>query len=239
MSRITVVTIYCLVKKRLLVYCVTFFVLWPLMSLMASAISADKVKWIVVPIGVAFLAASGGTIIIMPDFIVVIIGIIIVVFSVAYATSGSRLKVSLSIFMAGILLVSFSEGCRSYHGMKKPLDQSGVIILLGIDSVSYSDDLSIILNWAKSNSGTPYELAVTPGLLTNSVWTSLITMKPVSEHGVFHAFQSGYPKDGDTILDRARSLGYRTVLVEFTISKPNEWQKLIKSVKLNWDGGGT
>ena len=55
------------------------------------------------------------------------------------------------------------------------------IILLGIDSVSQADDLSPIREWTNRGGGTWYERAVAPGLLTNAVWTSILTTKPVSE----------------------------------------------------------
>jgi hypothetical protein len=268
--------------KRLLVYCFTFFLLWPVISLFSTAIDPNKAKAIHVPISIAFFAAAGGTLLLMPDFICVgiilmvpclvffslldssgmlqpldyplsfslepillfmscffalllyypillhypllspirplpvwlatiVIGVIVLVGSVLYASPGSRFKVSLSIGMAGLLLVSFCEFCNSYRPGNHSLNKTSAIVLLGLDSLSYSDDLSIISNWAQSNQGTVYQQAITPGLLTNSVWTSLIAMQPVDRHGVFHAFQRYYPEDGKTMVDAARKAGYLTI----------------------------
>jgi hypothetical protein len=270
------------ILKRLLVYCFTFFLFWPAISLFSAAVDQNKFKAIHVPISISFVAATGGTLVLMPDFIYVgiilmvpcliffsllsskgmlqpldhrlsfclepillfmscffalllyypillhypllspirplpvwlatiVIGVIVLACSALYASQGSRVKVSLSIVMVGLILVSFSEFCNSYRGRNYSLNKTSAIVLLGLDSLSYSDDLSIISNWAQSHQGTVYQQAITPGLLTNSVWTSLITMQPVDRHGVFHAFQSNYPENGGTLVDAARKAGYLTI----------------------------
>ena len=270
------------IKKRLFIYCFTFFLLWPAISLFSTAIDPNKAKAIHVPISIAFLAAAGGTLVLMPDFVCVgiilmvpclvffsildysgmlqpldyrlsfslepiflfmscffalllyypillhypilspirfipvwlatiVIGVIVLACPVLYASPGSRFKVSLSIGMAGLLLVSFCEFCNSYRPRNHSLNKTSAIVLLGLDSLSYSDDLSIISNWAQSKQGTVYQQAITPGLLTNSVWASLIAMQPVDRHGVFHAFQSYYPEVDKTLVDAARKAGYLTI----------------------------
>lgn len=83
-------------------------------------------------------------------------------------------------------------------------------IVLGIDSLSHGDDLGPFRVWANAAGGTWYERAVSPGLLTNAVWTSVLTMEPVRAHGVFHTFQP-FPGKGAALLDAARAQGYRTV----------------------------
>jgi hypothetical protein len=270
------------IKKRLIVYCFTFFLLWPAISLLAAGIDPKKAKAISVPISVAFLAATGGTMVLMPDFIFVgiilmipcliffsvmdarnmleplkkrfslalepilmfmscffalslyypailhypfllpiyplpvwlatiIIGVTVLVASALYAAKGKRFRVALAILVSGLLLVSFCEFYNSYTNRTRSLKKGSGIVLLGIDSVSYSDNLSIIFNWAKLHQGKIYQQAIPPGLLTTSVWTSLITMQPVVRHKIFHAFQSGYPKDGVTMVEAAREAGYRTI----------------------------
>lgn len=276
--------LYAQMRKRLLVYCLVFFVLWPITSLFFTAIDPNKAQAIHVPIGVAFIAAAGGTLVLMPDFICVGIillipcliffsildsrgmllaldhrisfaiepillfmscffalllyypillhqpllsplrtlpvwlatilgGVVVFTWSALYAAKGSRFKVSLAIVMTGFLVVSLSELGNSYRGPNHAIKKTSAIVLLGLDSLSYSDDLSILFNWAQSHQGTIYQRAITPGLLTNSVWTSLIAMQPVDRHGVFHAFQSNYPKDGKTMVDAARKAGYRTISI--------------------------
>jgi hypothetical protein len=273
-----------LIKKRIYVYCLTFFILWPLTSLITAAIDADKTRAIRVPDSVAFLAATGGTILLLPNFIIIgtilmvpclvffafldsrrllqpftyraslvlepvllffsclfdlllyypalcnypllalfrslpvwlatlSVGLVVAIFAALYATEGNRFKVALTILLTGFLLVSCCEFRSSHRGGHYALKPNRGIVLLGLDSLSHSDDLSLILNWAKSHQGTPYHYAVTPGLLTNSVWTSLMTMRPISSHGVFHAFQSINLEKEQTIVDRARSQGYRTVSI--------------------------
>jgi hypothetical protein len=272
------------IKKRLLAYSFTFFLLWPLISLISVTLDAEKAKGIAVPISIAFLAASGGTLLLLPDFMVVGavlmvlclvffycldsrrwlqpldyrgslvlepvllfgsvffalllhypallghpiltplrslpvwlatlgLGVLVTIFSALYASRGSRLKVSLTILLTGFLLVSYGEIRSSHRGGNQVVKQTNNLVLLGLDSLSYNDDLSVILNWAVAHRGTEYQLAVTPGLLTNSVWTSLIAMQPVAHHGVFHSFQSSHLQEGETLVSLAHRAGYRTISI--------------------------
>jgi hypothetical protein len=86
------------------------------------------------------------------------------------------------------------------------------LVVLGLDSLSYDDDLGALESIAERHAGTWYTHAVTPGLLTNAVWTSILLARPVREHGVFHTFQS-FPAASDTLVTRARQAGFRTVSV--------------------------
>ncbi|HEX6974364.1 MAG TPA: hypothetical protein VF147_08185 [Vicinamibacterales bacterium] len=86
------------------------------------------------------------------------------------------------------------------------------VLVLGVDSLSFEDDIGGLRNWTKAQGGTWYEHAVAPGLLTNAVWSSILTMEPVRTHGVFHAFQR-FPAGRATFLDAARAKGYRTISV--------------------------
>ena len=65
------------IKKRLMAYGFTFFLMWPLMSIIMSAIDSNKAKGITIPSGIAFLVSFGGTILLMGDFIIV--GIILII----------------------------------------------------------------------------------------------------------------------------------------------------------------
>ena len=84
------------------------------------------------------------------------------------------------------------------------------VIVLGIDSVSYEDADGLMREWVTRRGGTWYEHAITPGLLTNSVWASILTMQPVREHGVFHTFQA-LPSTPPAFVSLARANGYHTV----------------------------
>ena len=59
------------------------------------------------------------------------------------------------------------------------------IVLLGIDSLSQADDLSILHDLTTACGGAWFTRAVTPGLVTNAVWTSILQHRPVRETGVW------------------------------------------------------
>ena len=96
-------------------------------------------------------------------------------------------------------------------GFEGTLRTSPSVVVLGIDSLSYVDDLAAFRFWVEAEGGTWYERAVTPGLLTNAVWTSILTMEPVRTHGVFHTFQQFPQRGAPALLAAARARGYRTV----------------------------
>ena len=85
------------------------------------------------------------------------------------------------------------------------------LVLLGIDSLSLSDDLSHIRQWTLANGGAWYTYAVSPGLLTNAVWTSILLIKPVREHAIFHTFQSSVESSSNSLVEQAKKQGYYTV----------------------------
>jgi hypothetical protein len=84
------------------------------------------------------------------------------------------------------------------------------IVVLGLDSLSHADDLAQLRRLAALPGGSWYAHAVSPGLLTNAVWTSILRMQPVHTHGVFHTFQA-FPAAADTLVTRARDAGLRTI----------------------------
>jgi hypothetical protein len=86
------------------------------------------------------------------------------------------------------------------------------IILLGVDSLSHTDDLGPLSTWVEVEGGTWYERAVTPGLFTNAVWASILTMQPVREHGVFHTFQHLADRQPQFLV-AARAAGFRTIAI--------------------------
>jgi hypothetical protein len=94
--------------------------------------------------------------------------------------------------------------------VSNPVARPSDTVLLGIDSLSQADDLAALRTWLAASGGAWYERAVAPGLLTNAVWTSILSGRPVSEHGVFVTFQR-FPAGQARLLDAARARGYRTV----------------------------
>jgi hypothetical protein len=132
--------------------------------------------------------------------------------------------------------------------MPREISSTPQAVLLGIDSVSLSDNLSHLERWTKEKGGTWYSKAVSPGLLTNAVWSSILLMKPVREHGVFHTFQSGPDNSGSSLVTEARKQGYYTVSVfpdqltcwvgsDFTFDKnrsgPVGWRQLATNLFAN------
>jgi len=86
------------------------------------------------------------------------------------------------------------------------------LVLLGLDSIAQTDDVDALRRFVASHGGAWYERAVAPGLLTNAVWASVMTMKPVREHGVFQTFQS-FPSSGARLVENARAAGFHTISV--------------------------
>ena len=124
---------------------------------------------------------------------------------------------------------------------------SPAIVILGLDSVSMEDDVEQLRQWTLANNGAWYEKAVTPGLLTNAVWASILTEKPVSEHGVFHTNQH-LAAERATLLRRAEARGMATVSfffdqltctvgseTGFTVdrSSPMGWRQLLIPIVAN------
>jgi hypothetical protein len=123
------------------------------------------------------------------------------------ASPGHRICV-VAIILAFAVCAPLPTIYRNSVKPKIPLEPP--IVLLGIDSISTSDDLSHLKSWTQGNGGAWYTKAVSPGLLTNAVWSSILLMKPVREHGVFHTFQSSPNGSGNSLIDEAGKQGYYT-----------------------------
>jgi hypothetical protein len=120
---------------------------------------------------------------------------------------GKRLRLAAVLAAAGIL----SPVPMWARAALEPLGGTpSSLVVLGIDSISHGDDVADFGEWVKARGGTWYERAVAPGLLTNAVWTSILTMQPVRGHGVFHGFQH-FPAGQAPFIEAARARGYRTV----------------------------
>jgi hypothetical protein len=97
---------------------------------------------------------------------------------------------------------------RSYRARKA---RSGTTVILGLDSISQQDDVSILRSLTREFSGTWYDKPVTPGLVTNSVWPSLIMHRPVHESGVFLIYQTvDWSRSPFQLIRRASESGCET-----------------------------
>ncbi len=88
---------------------------------------------------------------------------------------------------------------------------SGARIVLGLDSISRLDAVEPLRALASEKGGTWYRRAVTPGLITNSVWWSIVTGEPPDRTGVFFVFQTPSPdRLPENLVTRARAAGLGT-----------------------------
>jgi hypothetical protein len=85
------------------------------------------------------------------------------------------------------------------------------VVVLGIDSLGAEDDLEVLLQLTRRHGGVAFSNAVTPGLLTNSVWPAVLTGRYPSALGVFFVFQApDWSRLPPTWVDRARTQGLMT-----------------------------
>ena len=124
------------------------------------------------------------------------------------ARPGKRLRLATALIALGVLSpVPMMVRAALDRFIGHPSD----VVVLGLDSLSLHDDVASLKTWTNARHGTWYEYAVAPGLLTNAVWSSILTMKPVSAHHVFHTFER--LTTPSTFLAAARAKGYHTVSV--------------------------
>jgi hypothetical protein len=124
------------------------------------------------------------------------------------ARPGKRIHLAAVLLVIGML----SPAPAIIRGALEPfLGHPSDVVVLGLDSLSHHDDIAPLKTWTNARRGTWYEHAVAPGLLTNAVWSSILTMKPVSAHRVFHTFERLTVPSA--FLAAARAKGYRTVSV--------------------------
>ena len=111
---------------------------------------------------------------------------------------------------AVLVAVGFALVRLPSHGRAEA--RSGVRVVLGLDSLSRRDAGEELRRMALERGGTWYARAVTPGLLTNAVWLSLVTSHRPSEIGVFFTFQSpDWRTLPANLVERARAEGLHTV----------------------------
>jgi hypothetical protein len=270
------------ILKRLSVYAVCTFIIWPLFSVLVASTEIRKIPYFSISFTQSIVGSTAGMIILVPDFLLVgmmimilsllfystlaaenslqplsyslclvfemllllssmyfgislfypaalnhpmmvfayslkvwlttiLLGFVIFLGSYCLASKGNKLKVILSTFLIGLIMPFLTV--LGQHNDRNSSYKSP-IVLLGLDSLSHYDKVDSFRDWTEKNGGDWYLRAVPPGLLTNSVWTSLITLEPVNKHRVFHVFQSfrTSPVQG-VLVNQAKRLGFHTVSV--------------------------
>jgi hypothetical protein len=174
--------------------------------LMMMGIVAGVSLWYPAVLGQPLLSPLGT---LTAGIVVILFLVSVVLAACVMAKRGKRLKLATALIAMGIMS-PVPLAARS--ALEPFLGQRPDVVILGIDSVSYDDTYPPFNDWVKERGGTWYEQAVSPGLLTNSVWASILTMQPVREHGVFHTFQP-LPSAPPALISSAHAKGYRTVSV--------------------------
>ncbi len=114
--------------------------------------------------------------------------------------------------LPAMVFVAFGWGLTQIPvpGSNQPANRNATV-LLGIDSLSTSMAIEPLRNFAKENGGAFYEHAVTPGLLTNAVWTAILEHRPVHETGVLLTFQSpDWSRSPYQLVREAQRRGFQT-----------------------------
>lgn len=125
-----------------------------------------------------------------------------------YVTSrGRRVAVGTWLMAIGILSPVPSVLMGTFP---RPTSRPSDVVVLGLDSIAQTEDVSALHAWIQSRGGAWYEHPVAPGLLTNAVWTSVLTRMPVRDHGVFHTFQP-FPMRPAPFVEAANRAGYKTI----------------------------
>ena len=135
-----------------------------------------------------------------------VLAIAIVALSTSVTTPGSVMKVAAALLVIGAAFPVPSVIAQSRAGGS----QLSSLVLLGLDSAGVGDTTPEFNQWTQARQGTVYERAVTPALLTNAVWASVMSAREPVVDGVLHTFQQ-IPRDSARLLTWANQAGYRTV----------------------------
>lgn len=113
---------------------------------------------------------------------------------------------------AGLALgLGFHGGATGRPPAEGPRDS---VLLIGVDSVSAADVPGGPLEALAAEGGRAYRAAVSPALLTNAVWATILLGEPPERHGVLIGLQD-WSLDGNaaSLTARARAEGLSTVAV--------------------------
>ena len=125
-------------------------------------------------------------------------------------SGGARGGAAWAAGTAALVLVAWGFG-RTPAARRSSRTPAGSVVVLGIDSLSQSDDLSALRRFTMGKGGAWYTHAVTPGLLTNAVWTSILEHRPVRETGVWEIFMANdWSKAPYSLVREAKRAGFTT-----------------------------
>jgi hypothetical protein len=111
--------------------------------------------------------------------------VVLLLVALAIAAIGPKRRV---IPAALLFLLGWGIAVSPHAGQGRTAPRDSVF-LLGLDSLSQSDPLDPLRRAVADSRGTWYRHAVTPGLLTNSVWTSIVQHRHPHETGVYLTYQ--------------------------------------------------
>jgi hypothetical protein len=115
-----------------------------------------------------------------------------------------------AVVAVALVLLSWAS-VRARPEPSRAVARSEVRLVLGIDSVSRVFPVDGLKAFTTAFGGTWYERAVTPGLITNSVWSAIAAGRRPSELGVFFTFQApDWSVLRPNLVTRARDAGLRT-----------------------------
>ena len=154
----------------------------------------------------AFAQPVLGDILLLPVGVLIVLAITLAaVLSGIAGRQGKRRQVFLVLILVGVSLPAASVVANTIARSGTPPK----VLILGLDSLSY-DETAIAREWIETQGGTVYKKAVTPALLTNAVWASVLAADYPSRHGVTQTFQR-IPPESSTLLQQATKHGFRTI----------------------------
>lgn len=87
----------------------------------------------------------------------------------------------------------------------------GSTVILGIDSLGMRMEIGALGDFSREQGGTFYQHAVTPGLLTNAVWTAILQHRPIHQTGTLLIFQSpDWSRSPFNLVREAQRRGFQT-----------------------------
>ncbi|MBP1685289.1 MAG: hypothetical protein H6Q33_1432 [Deltaproteobacteria bacterium] len=112
--------------------------------------------------------------------------------------------------VAGLVIWGWGLAVLPMPGVVGQVGSRGVV-LVGLDSLSTTDDVTALRELTRDHSGTFYENAITPGLLTNAVWPAILMHRPVRETGVLLTYQAvDWTGSQYQLIGEAKRRGYET-----------------------------
>lgn len=139
---------------------------------------------------------------------------VFVVLVVAAVTAGiyrGRIRGLIVHLAAFASFIAAGWGIASAPVREKRIAPRGSLVLFGIDSVGYLNDVSVLRRMTESRGGVWYRAAVTPALITNAVWSSILMHRLPQDSGVFLIYQDvDWTRVPFNLVAEAERRGYET-----------------------------